>query len=69
MGFTVDMELPAQLPVAELAPKLLETLREIQPDKFKGFDRISLVHNGVVLPDNATLESEAVWDGKMLIVR
>ena len=67
--FSVDMELPAQLPVADLAPKLLETLKEIDSSKFRNLEKLSLIYNGVILPDNATLESEAVWDGKILIVR
>ena len=68
-GFSVDMELPAQLPVADLAPKLLETLKEIDSNRFRSMEKLSLIFNGMILQDNATLESEAVWDGKILIVR
>ena len=68
-AFSVDMELPAQLPIKELAPKILEILKEIDPSKFESMEKISLISNGEILPENATLESEAVWDGKILIVR
>ena len=67
--FTADMELPAQLPVKDLAPKLLETLKEIDPNKFRGLEKLSLIYDGVILSESATLESEAVWAGKTLIVR
>ncbi|NLN49156.1 MAG: hypothetical protein GX154_08785 [Clostridiales bacterium] len=68
-AFVVDMELPANIPVKELAPKLLETLKEIEPGKFRRLEKLSLICDGVILPDSSTLESEAVWDGKILIVR
>ena len=68
-GFSVDMELPAQLPVKELAPKLLETLREVEPNRFSSLEKLSLIYDGAMLSDEATLESEAIWDGKILIVR
>ena len=68
-NFSVDMELPANIPIKELAPMLLETLKEIEPGKFRSLEKLSLIHNGVILPDNTTFESEAVWDGKIIIVR
>ena len=68
-GFFIDVELPAQLPVSELMPKLLDTLKEVDAEKFSRFERLSLIHNGVVLLESAMLESEAVWDGKILVVR
>ena len=68
-GISVDMELPAQLPIGELSPKLLETLKEIAPDSFRGVEKLSLIYNGTQLTENATLESEAIWDGNTLIVR
>ena len=68
-AFVVDMELPANIPVKELVPKLLETLKEIEPGKFRNLEKLSLIYNGVILSGSSTLESEAVWDGKILIVR
>ena len=68
-AFSVDMELPANIPVKELASRLLETLKEIEPAKFRSVEKLSLIYNGIILPENATLESEAVWDGNILIVR
>lgn len=68
-AFSVDMELPAKIPVKELSPRLLETLKEIEPGKFRSLEKLLLIYNGVILPENATLESEAVWDGKIIIVR
>lgn len=67
--FSIDMELPANIPVKELAPMFLETLKEIEPGKFRSLEKLSLIYNGVILPENATLESEAIWDGRILIVR
>lgn len=68
-AFSIDMELPANIPIKELAPKLLETLKEIEPAKFRSVEKLSLIYNGVILQENTTLESEAVWDGNILIVR
>jgi len=68
-NFSVDMELPAQLIIKDLASKLLDTLKQVEPNKFRNVNKISLIYNGTILPDDATLESEAVWDGKILIVR
>ena len=68
-AFVVDMELPANIPVKELVPKLLETLKEIEPSKFRNLEKLSLIYNGVIIPGNSILESESVWDGKILIVR
>ena len=67
--FSIDMELPAQLPVKELAPKLLETLKEIKPSKFRVLDKLTLIFNGAIIPESATLESESIWEGKILVVR
>ena len=47
----------------------LETLKEIEPGKFRSLEKLSLIYNGVIRPENTSLESEAVWDGKILIVR
>lgn len=68
-AFSVDMELPANIPIKELTPRLLETLKEIEPGKFRSVEKLSLIYNGVILSENETLESEAVWDGNILIVR
>ena len=67
--FSVDMELPAQLPFNELTPKLLETLKEFDADRFGNTEELTLMYNEAVLSGDATLESEAVWDGSILIVR
>ena len=68
-AFSTDMELPAQFPVRDLAPKLLETLKEIAPGKFKSMEKATLIYDGKILSEDATLESETVWDGKTLFVR
>lgn len=65
----VDMELPAQLAVKELAARLLESLKEIDRNKFRNIEKLSLFYDGTQLPDDATLASEAIWDGSILIVR
>lgn len=67
VGFEADMELPTELPINDLASKLLEVLKGIDA-RFTSFNRISLVHNEVLLPENATLEEEAIWDGSRLYI-
>ena len=68
-AFSIDMELPAQLSVKELAPKMLDALEQIDPRKFLGMDELTLINKGSVLSESSTLDSEAVWDGSILIVR
>jgi len=68
-GYSVDLELSAQLAVKNLAPKILEALEEIEPRQFTGLDNISLLYKGIPLSESSTLESEAVWDGSILTVR
>ena len=69
LGFSADMELPAQFPIGKLSVMLLEALKEIDSEKFGEVEEISLMCDGEALPGDATLESEAVWDGKVLMVR
>lgn len=68
-AFSIDMELPAQLFVKELAPKMLEALEQIDPRRFMGMDELTLINKGSILSESSTLYSEAVWDGSILIVR
>ena len=67
--FSVDMELPAQLPIEELIPKIVDTLRGLQPAKFDKLETLTMFFLESPLNKGSTLAAEAVWDGSILIVR
>lgn len=64
--FDIDMELPAKLPVEDLAPKLLENLRAIAPEQFRGKESIQMKYRDAVLKPTETLESGKVFDGSII---
>ena len=65
-----DMELPADTPVKELAPKLLMALKNIDGKLFLGVDRIKILFDveNRYLFDRETLMSAGVWDGGTITV-
>lgn len=65
----IDMELPARIKTDELEKRLLEALKEIDPTSFEGIEKVSLYHNGERLHKEETLFEQAIWDGKILMVR
>lgn len=67
--FECDMELPAGLPVAALAEKLLEALRAIDPRTFSAFVGLSLTCNGELLDRGKTLNELEIWDGNVIVVQ
>jgi uncharacterized ubiquitin-like protein YukD len=65
-----DMELPADIPIKELAPKLLMALKNIEGRLFMGVERIKIrfdAENRYLL-DIETLASVGVWDGSIITV-
>lgn len=64
-----DFELPAFLPMKELCPKLLETLRAMNPPKYAGVRGISMIWNGSLLENEDTLASQGAWDGSILEIK
>jgi uncharacterized ubiquitin-like protein YukD len=65
-----DMELPADTPVKELAPKLLIVLKTIESKLFFDVDRIRIRFDSEnrYLLDRETLLSAGVWDGSVITV-
>ena len=65
-----DMELPANLKIAELSSKLLDSFKNIESDMFRTIERIKLRFDGEdrFLEDEETLESACVWDGNIITV-
>lgn len=57
-SFSLDLELPAQISVAELKKRLKELFPDVD------FSRIT--RNQILLKDNQTLEQQKVWDGSIL---
>jgi len=65
-----DMELPADIPVKELAPKLLMALKNVEGRLFMGVERIKIKYDAenCYLSDVETLASVGVWDGSIITV-
>jgi len=65
-----DMELPADISVKELAPKLLMALKNIESRLFMGVERIKIKFDAEnrYLSDIETLVSVGVWDGSIITV-
>ena len=66
--FMQDMELPSELPVSELAPKLLEVLKNIAEDEFSECASIRLEANNRVLTDSDTLAKAGAFDGSRITI-
>lgn len=65
-GRSLDMELPAFLPLTELERRLLETLSEMDPVRFGSAQGVALKQEGRVLDGAVTLAQAGVWDGSVL---
>lgn len=62
----LDLELPAFYPVESLTPKLLETLRLMQPQYYTGVHGVELLWRDQRLRGSDTLASVGIWDGSIL---
>ena len=65
---SIDMELPAFMPISELSTKVLETICVLYPDKWDNADEIRLLFMGHRMRNDTTLASNGVWDGAYLEV-
>lgn len=65
-NFDIDMELPSKISVSDLSPQLLENLKAIAPNQFKGKENIQMRYRGVALKPTETLESGCVFDGSII---
>ena len=61
-----DMEIPLKIPVKELSVKLVETLREMDPDCFSEIQDIKISYNDKILNKDETLYQNGVWDGSRI---
>lgn len=65
---SIDMELPAFMPITDLTDKMLETLKVLYPAEFESVSDIQLIKQGEPLVEQSTLASMGVWDGAVLEV-
>lgn len=65
----LDLELPAFYPVESLAPKLLETLKLMQPQYYASVHGIELLWRDQTLHSGDTLASVGIWDGSILKIK
>ena len=65
-----DMELPVNVPIKELAPKLLKALKSIEHRLFMSVENIKIRYDkeNRYLSDIETLASVGAWDGSVIIV-
>ena len=65
-----DMELPADITIEELSPKLLMALKNIESRLFLGVERIKIKFDAEnrYLADKEILVNAGVWDGSVITV-
>ena len=69
-GVQYDMELPADIPLKDLSPKLLVALKGLEGKLFLGVERIKVMFDaeGRYLKEKETLVDVGIWDGSMITV-
>lgn len=65
-GRSLDMELPAFLPVEKLEQRFLEVMREMDPMHYGAMSAVSFRKNDRALEGDATLAKAGLWDGGFL---
>ena len=65
---SLDMELPAFLPLEELAQRLLDVMREMDPVHYGMMSGATFRKKEQVLTGEMTLAKAGVWDGSILDV-
>lgn len=63
---SLDMELPAFLPMEELTGKVLETLWNTNIMRYDDGDTLQISADGRKLGNADTLASQGIWDGSVL---
>lgn len=66
---TLDMELPAFLPMEDLEKHFLETLREMDPLHYGTMSSATFQSGGQQIEGTMTLARVGVWDGAIIDVR
>ncbi|MBQ3653503.1 MAG: EsaB/YukD family protein [Synergistaceae bacterium] len=64
----VDMELPSEMPIGELAPRVLEVLKGRYEGELDGWEKCCFEHNSKVFAESDTLLSRGAFDGSRLLV-
>ncbi len=65
---SLDMELPASLPISKIKQQILEVLRNIYAGVFVGWNDCKLVYSNRFLDDGESLNSSGVCEGSYLYV-
>ena len=67
-GIEHDMELPANIPGAELCGRLLAALKNLDEQVFSTAEKINIriERSGRLLGEEQTLEEAEVWDGSII---
>lgn len=65
---TLDLELPATLPVSELKIKILEVLKNFYAELFMNWEKFFLIYENKILSDNETLISSGIYDGSYVYI-
>ena len=68
MDYHRDALLPSQMPVSKLKEGLLKLLKEREAKRFSKVTGISIFYQGELLPNDATLASQGIWDGSILVL-
>lgn len=63
---SLDMELPAFLPMEQMEQRFLEVMREMDPLHYGGMSVVSFRKGDRVLAGDTTLAASGIWDGSFL---
>ena len=63
-----DFELPIKMPVEDLSKKLVDVLKAIDSERYKGISDIKIRYNNRILQNNQTLYSQGIWDGSIITI-
>ena len=66
--FRIDMELPLSVPISELSKGILETLKEVAPNLFGGYEKLTIWYGKRKLLSDETMESNSIWDGSIIYI-
>ena len=67
-NFEADIEIPSRLTFGEMKGKLLEILKTLNEDKFRGWRGCSLRYKGRFIAEDKTLAAVGAFDGSKLII-
>lgn len=60
---SMDLEVPAKLPVDELEIKMLETLKAMDIEHFGRIQKVRFKYKNAILEPDKTFEEYGIWDG------